>query len=578
MGSISSNASLSPFTLQRLQGDEEHVFDHNFFTTKRDPTGLLTHRIDMQLKPLDNKADADIDEELKSFMALLEDSSTIDEEFLGSQLASPEREKLDAGPVIGYQQQLQQIQLEARRTLYGQEQSACSSSDCPWRAWPADEGRDAHVPGLSNRQAQLQDSSEVPSGSLSFKCWNLASNQEEDSPSTGNNGPEQSPAKASAEQPDGSLSSGMDQASLLAPGESDGALMEPAPKGASALEASMELSPLPDSPTGLAPVRLDNEVHVGASDQAPPPHEWLSDVLPITQAPGVSCESPDMCANPSPGDTAELEDSPVEKGLSPMPPSQDGALNVENSAQRETVLGTLSRALGRVTGIFAKKAPEASKPPGITFSPSLAQGPVGTAHDLNKGSPTTVEARLLSRLPASPRADQVKAGLHIIEQVHQLGPENLRFQALEPPPAGGEGLAKAPEVVMGRGDSAVAEAISEAVQTPQCVAAAVVAVQLDGNSAKASLPPVLEGTQLGASIAQESIAVVEAVVEEGVASGALPEEGPSRKRSAEDVGASQEAGTDAQPPRGKRRRHWRTGMEVVWQFFGGTLKPEESTK
>ncbi len=47
-------------------------------------------------------------------------------------------------------------------------------------------------------------------------------------------------------------------------------------------------------------------------------------MLPITQAPGVSCESPDTCANPSPGDTAELEDSPVEKGLSPMPSSQDG--------------------------------------------------------------------------------------------------------------------------------------------------------------------------------------------------------------------------------------------------------------
>lgn len=129
---------------------------------------------------------------------------------------------------------------------------------------------------------------------------------------------------------------------------------------------------------------------------------------------------------------------------------------------------------------------------------------------------------------------------------------------------------------MGRGDSAVAEAISEAVQTPQCVAAAVVAVQLDGKSATASLPPTLEGTQLGASIAQESIAVVEAAVKEGVASGALPEQGLSRKRSAEEAGASEEAGQDAQPARGKRRRrHWRTGMEVVWQFFGVTSKPKE---
>ena len=132
---------------------------------------------------------------------------------------------------------------------------------------------------------------------------------------------------------------------------------------------------------------------------------------------------------------------------------------------------------------------------------------------------------------------------------------------------------------MGRGDSAVAEAISEAVQTPQCVAAAVVAVQLDGDSAKASLPPALEGTQLGASIAEESIALVEAAVGEGEASGALPVGGLSRKRLAEEVGANEEAGLDAQPARGKRRRrHWRTGMEVVWQFLGVTAKPEESTE
>ena len=101
--------------------------------------------------------------------------------------------------------------------------------------------------------------------------WNVASNQEEDSPSTGNNGPEQSPAKPSAEKPDSSPSSEMNS---LAPGETDDAPMEQAPKGASALEAPMELSPLPDSPTGLAPVRLDNEVHVGASDEAPPQHGW----------------------------------------------------------------------------------------------------------------------------------------------------------------------------------------------------------------------------------------------------------------------------------------------------------------
>ncbi len=134
-------------------------------------------------------------------------------------------------------------------------------------------------------------------------------------------------------------------------------------------------------------------------------------------------------------------------------------------------------------------------------------------------------------------------------------------------------------MVIDRGDSAVAEAISEAVQTPQCVAAAVVAVQLDGDSAKASLPPTLEGTQLGASIAQESIAVVEAAMQEGVASGAVPEGGLSRKRSAEEVDANEEASLDAQPARGKRRRrHWRTGMEVVWQFFGVTSKPQESTE
>lgn len=47
-----------------------------------------------------------------------------------------------------------------------------------------------------------------------------------------------------------------------------------------------------------------------------------------------------------------------------------------------------------------------------------------------------MQARLLSRVPVSPRADEVKQGLHIIEQVHQLGPENLQLQALESPPAG----------------------------------------------------------------------------------------------------------------------------------------------
>ena len=67
----------------------------------------------------------------------------------------------------------------------------------------------------------------------------------------------------------------------------------------------------------VAPHRLLVEVGVV-------PFHRPSDVLPITRAPGVGCESPDTCANLSLGDTAELEDSPVEKGLSSMPPSQDG--------------------------------------------------------------------------------------------------------------------------------------------------------------------------------------------------------------------------------------------------------------
>ncbi len=124
----------------------------------------------------------------------------------------------------------------------------------------------------------IPSSFEAPPAPL-FSCyddagWKVASNQEEDSPSTGNNSPEQSPAKAPAEKPDGSPSSVMNHTSLLAQGDSSGAPLEPAPNCASALEASMELSPLPDSPMGLAPVRLDNEVHMGANDQAPPAQEW----------------------------------------------------------------------------------------------------------------------------------------------------------------------------------------------------------------------------------------------------------------------------------------------------------------
>ncbi len=120
-----------------------------------------------------------------------------------------------------------------------------------------------------------------------------------------------------------------------------------------------------------------------------------------------------------------------------------------------------------------------------------------------------------------------------------------------------------PEVVMGRGDSAVAEAISQAMGTPQGVAAAVVGVQLDGATATASLPPTLVGTELGASIAQESIAVAQAAAQQ--ANDLMPE-GPSRKRSAEEVEQGEEGGRDVQQPR--RRRRLRTGMEVVWKFFG----------
>ncbi|KAK9916881.1 hypothetical protein WJX75_008273 [Coccomyxa subellipsoidea] len=369
--------------------------------------------------------------------------------------------------------------------------------------------------------------------------WNDAPDSEKDSPSTGNNNPGQSP-KLACNQPDG-------------------------------------------SPTS----------------EAASPQVWASDALPITQAPGVGSDSPGMYASLAEGDTASLEDSLAEEGqavtpvpqavttpmlhteASPVVSALKGAA-ADSSLRPQTMLGTISRVVfkplgfGRfATGMWTKRAADTSKAGmaasealGVPLSPTLEHGPATAEGSIDTGSPSAIEARLLSRLPPSPRAEAIKQGLHIIEQAHQQGPEALQLQAPEIPAAGFGPIA--PEVVMGRGDSAVAEAISQAVQTPRDVAAAVVAVQLDGSCAKASLPPSLEGTELGASIAQESIAAAQAAVQQGAAGGDVLSDGPSRKRSAEQDEPGEEAGGAAQP---RRRRRLRTGMEVVWKFFG-LNKPE----
>ena len=103
--------------------------------------------------------------------------------------------------------------------------------------------------------------------------WNDAPDSEKDSPSTGNNDPGQKPALTSNKHGD-SPSSEVNNATAMEAEEAEDHPEEPLAKNSSALEASMELSPLPDSPTGLAPVRFDDEEHAGATGQAASPQAW----------------------------------------------------------------------------------------------------------------------------------------------------------------------------------------------------------------------------------------------------------------------------------------------------------------
>lgn len=76
-------------------------------------------------------------------------------------------------------------------------------------------------------------------------------------------------------KPEGSKATHIDQVSLVEDDEPHHASETSASKDSSALEASMELSPLPDSPTqGLAPVCFDDAVHAPAPEQAPVPTPW----------------------------------------------------------------------------------------------------------------------------------------------------------------------------------------------------------------------------------------------------------------------------------------------------------------
>jgi hypothetical protein len=140
-----------------------------------------------------------------------------------------------------------------------------------------------------------------------------------------------------------------------------------------------------------------------------------------------------------------------------------------------------------------------------------------------------------------------------------------------------KGIDPSAELVIGRGDSAVAEALDEAVQDPREVAAAVVAVDMDGASgATAILPAALEASELAAAIAQESIAIAQAAAAQQQAGQDVLESAVeiSRKRSSAEALPEDEAGAGggqavhgaaAEP---KRRRRFLKGMEVVWKFFG----------
>lgn len=103
--------------------------------------------------------------------------------------------------------------------------------------------------------------------------WNDAPDSEKDSPSTGNNNPGQSP-KLACNQPDGSPTSEVNEVTTVEMEEAADHPVKSPKMNASAFKASMELSPLPDSPTGLAPVRFHGEEHAGATDQAASPQVW----------------------------------------------------------------------------------------------------------------------------------------------------------------------------------------------------------------------------------------------------------------------------------------------------------------
>jgi len=104
--------------------------------------------------------------------------------------------------------------------------------------------------------------------------WNIVPKIEKDIVSIHQNDPRPR-APAMDNKPDGSNATKIDQVSLVDDDKPHHAPEPSASKDSSALEASMELSPLPDSPTlGLAPVRFDDAAHAPAPEQAPVPTTW----------------------------------------------------------------------------------------------------------------------------------------------------------------------------------------------------------------------------------------------------------------------------------------------------------------
>jgi hypothetical protein len=99
------------------------------------------------------------------------------------------------------------------------------------------------------------------------------------------------------------------------------------------------------------------------------------------------------------------------------------------------------------------------------------------------------------------------------------------------------------------------------------VAAAVVAIGIKDGATRATLPAALQGTALGESVAQESIALADVAVQQGLIGGLPPGLDLSRKRSADGelIPDPAAAGTVAEP---RKRRRFLKGMEVVWKFFG----------